>query len=175
VSESPAPLEIVADPIDVPVTLEQLLKQAENATLQRDFKSAIRIYWQALGRDNTDPLTWSRLSQSYTLSGETRNAETTALEAVRLAPANVEYTLDYLRVAQRSKSPRQFLAELETAYDRFPSNPEIILSLARAFQRISNDGPAAATLYRQFIELVPRHPLRPEAEAALATIEQPAL
>ncbi len=171
VSDSP---ETVATPEPLSPSRKQLLSEAEEAKLQRDFKSAIRLYWQALGLDNTTPETWSQLSQAYTLSGETRNAETTALEAVRLAPTEVPYTLDYLRIAQRSKSPRAFLAELKIAFDRFPNNPEITLSLARALQRISEDRPAAAALYQQFIQQFPRHPLRPEAEAALATLAQPA-
>lgn len=166
--------EAITAPEALPLTREQLITEAENAKLQRDFKAATRLYWQALGIDNTRPETWSLLSQTYTLSGETRNAETTALEAVRLAPAVVEYTLDYLRIAQRSKNPRAFLAELKIAFDRFPTNPEITLSLARALQRISNDRPAARALYQQFINQFPRHPLRPEAEAALALLAQPA-
>ena len=171
VTDSPEP---VATPEQLPPSREQLLTEAEGAKLQRDFKGAIRLYWQALGLDNTTPETWSQLSQTYTLSGETRNAETTALEAVRLAPTEVVYTLDYLRIAQRSKSPKAFLAELKIAFDRFPNNPEITLSLARALQRISEDRPAATALYQQFIQQFPRHPLRPEAEAALATLAQPA-
>ena len=177
---APAPPAVTDSPEPValqellPPRREQLLTEAENAKLQRDFKGAIRLYWQALGIDNTTPETWSQLSQTYTLNGETRNAETTALEAVRLAPTEVPYTLDYLRIAQRSKSPKAFLAELKIAFDRFPNNPEITLSLARALQRISEDRSAATALYQQFIQQFPRHPLRPEAEAALATLAQPA-
>lgn len=166
--------EIITQTEPSPPSLVELLASAENATLQRDFKTAVRLYWQALGQDNTNAQTWSQLSKAYTLSGETRNAETTALEAVRLAPTEVEFTLDYLRVAQRSKTPRQFLAELEIAFDRFPRNPEITLTLARALQRISNDRTAASALYQQFIDRFPRHPLRPEAEAALITLAKPA-
>jgi tetratricopeptide (TPR) repeat protein len=173
-TDRPSDPETTTPPETSPPSLETLLADAENATLQRDFKGAVRLYWQALGQDNTNPQTWSALSKAYTLSGETRNAETTALEAVRLAPTEVEFTLDYLRIAQRSKTPRSFLAELEIAFDRFPRNPEITLSLARALQRISNDRPAAAALYQQFINRFPRHPLRPEADAALVTLAQPA-
>lgn len=147
---------------------QDLLAEAEAATLQRDYKGAIRLYWQALGQDNSKPETWSRLSQTYTLSGQTRNAETTALEAIRLSPRKVEYTLDYLRIAQRSKQPREFLAELETAHNRFPRNPEVTLSLARAYTRINSDLDGAADLYQRFLELAPNHPLRAEAEAAIA-------
>lgn len=157
-----------------PIDRDQLLTEAENSLMQRNFKSAIRFYWQALGLDSTTPDVWSLLSQAYTLNSETRNAETTALEAVRLAPKEVDYTLKYLRIAQRSKPPQLFLTELKIAFDRFPNNPEIIISLARARQRISKDRLAAAALYQQFITQFPSHPLRPEAETSLKTLTETA-
>jgi hypothetical protein len=85
---------------------------------------------------------------------------------VRLSPKEVAYTLDFLRVAQRSRPAKEFLAQLETAYDRFPSSPEITLSLARAHERISKDEFVARNLYLRFIDIAPNHPLVPEARQA---------
>ena len=79
----------------------------------------------------------------------------------------MSYTLDDLRVAQRSKKAAEFLSELETAYDRFPRSPEITLSLARAYERISRNTTAARELYSRFIEIAPGHPLSGEAKSAL--------
>ena len=76
-------------------------------------------------------------------------------------------TLDYLRVIQRTKKPEDFLAELETAYDRFPRSPEIALSLARGYERISGNNSDAIVLYERFILLAPNHPLRSEAETSI--------
>lgn len=161
-----------ANELSAPLTpesqsIEQLLAAAETATFQRDFQGAISLYWQALALNNTNPSTWSSLSQAFILSGQSKNAETSALEAIRLAPRTVNYTIDYLRIAQRSKPPKQFIAELKTAYDRFPRNPDIILSLARAYDRLNKDSASAKSLYERFLELAPNHRLRGEAEAAL--------
>ncbi|MBT63826.1 MAG: hypothetical protein CML13_11500 [Puniceicoccaceae bacterium] len=148
-------------------SIEELMADAETATLDRDFKSAIRKYWAAISIANNRADVWNLLSRAYLVDGQLKNAETTALEAVRLEPREVAYTLDYLRVAQRSKEPQEFLTELETAFDRFPTSPEITLSLARGHERISKDYPTARNLYLRFIDTAPRHPLIPEARAAV--------
>jgi Flp pilus assembly protein TadD len=153
-----------------PLTVEELLADAENATLDRDFKSAIRKYWTAIGIANNRAEVWNLLSRAYLVDGQLNNAETTALEAVRLEPRQVNYTLDYLRVAQRSQAPEDFLAELETAYARFPTSPEITLSIARGHERISQDRPTARNLYLRFIDIAPNHPLIPEAQKAVARL-----
>jgi tetratricopeptide (TPR) repeat protein len=153
-----------------PRSLEHLLADAESATFEHDYKDAIQLYWQALGRANNRADIWNLLSRAYRFDGQIKNAETTALEATRLAPAEIDYTLDYLRVIQRSKKPDDFLAELQTAYDRFPRSPEIALSLARAYERIDGNNSAARILYERFIELAPNHSLRPEADTALSRL-----
>lgn len=150
-----------------PRSIEELLADAETATLDRDYKSAIRKYWAAISISNNRAEVWNLLSRAYLIDGQRKNAETAALEAVRLKPAEVAYTLDYLRVAQRSKEPQVFLSELETAYDRFPASPEITLSLARAHERISQQTVTARNLYLRFIDIAPNHPLVPEARQAV--------
>ena len=157
-------------PTLTPRSLEQLLANAETASLQHDNKQAIKLYWQALGRANDRADIWNQLSRAYRIDGQAKNAETTALEATRLAPQEIDYTLDYLRVIQRTKKPEDFLAELETAYDRFPRSPEIALSLARGYERISGNNSAAIMLYQRFIELAPNHPLRAEAQTSISRL-----
>ena len=161
--------EAVADSPMEP-SVAELLEEADRAQLEGDYDSAIGLYWQALATANNDPATWNQLSQAYFAINQLQNAETAALEAIRFAPSEIKFTLDYLRIAQRSKPATQFLAELETAYDRFPSNPEVALSLARAHERIGNNSRAAQSLYRRFLEIAPNHPLRAEADAALARL-----
>mgnify|MGYP002633087545 FL=1 len=149
------------------LSLDKLLEQATQAENDRNYSGAISSYWQALGQANQRADIWNSLSRAYLIDGQLKNAETTALEAIRLAPEDVNFTLDYLRVAQRSKKPADFLSELETAYDRFPRSAEITLSLARANERISRNSTTARNLYSRFIEIAPAHPLRGEAESAL--------
>ncbi|MEC9228594.1 MAG: hypothetical protein VYA21_07160, partial [Verrucomicrobiota bacterium] len=79
----------------------------------------------------------------------------------------IKYTINYLRIAQRNKPSGQFLAELETAYDRFPKNADIALSLARVYDKVINNTTAAGFMYSRFLEISPNHPLRAEADAAL--------
>lgn len=171
-SDAPAPaFTPTPAPAPRPVTniksVEELLIDADTASQSLDYKAAIRNYWQALGRSNNRPDIWNMLSKAYLADGQNRNAETAALEATRLAPSEIEYTLDYLRVVQRTKNATNFIAELETAYSRFPRSPEITLSLARAYDRLNSNSVAAANYYNRFIEIAPNHPLRSEAESAL--------
>ena len=157
-------------PSERPRTIEERLADAEMAELDRNFTSAIQQYWAAINIANNRAEIWNLLSRAYLVDGQLNNAETAALEAVRLEPSGVAYTLDYLRVAQRTKEPVAFLAELETAYDRFPDSPEITLSLARAHERISEQTETARNLYLRFIDIAPNHPLVPEARAAAARL-----
>jgi tetratricopeptide (TPR) repeat protein len=157
-------------PSERPRTIEERLADAEMAELDRNFTSAIQQYWAAINIANNRAEIWNLLSRAYLVDGQLNNAETAALEAVRLEPSGVAYTLDYLRVAQRTKEPVAFLAELETAYDRFPDSPEITLSLARAHERISEQTETARNLYLRFIDIAPNHPLVSEARAAAARL-----
>ncbi|MEN8830041.1 MAG: tetratricopeptide repeat protein [Lentimonas sp.] len=154
-----------------PRPVDELLEEANTATLDKNYRLAITNYWQALGTANDRDEIWNLLAQVYLIDGQFKNAETTALEAIRLSPRDINYTLDYLRVAQRSKTATEFFAELETAYDRFPQSPEVTLSLARGYERIAKNSTAASTLYQRFIDLAPNHPLKPEAEAAINRLQ----
>ena len=156
-SESPSPAERIAD----------IMSQAEQAEIDQDLSGAIERYWEAIAIDNQRASIWSQLAQTYKRDQQLKNVESTALEAIRLDTNNINYTLNYLRIIQNFKAPKAFLAELETAYARFPLSPEITLSLARAYQKISMDVEAARQFYQRFIEIAPAHPLRPEADAAL--------
>ena len=97
-----------------------------------------------------------------------QNAETAALESLRLAPGSVNAMLDYLRIAQRTKTPSDFLAELElrlTASAQPRDRPVAGTRLAHRPQQRRR--PAR---YLRFVELAPSHPLRPEADAAIARL-----
>ena len=171
--DTPADSTIEAEVYEAapPMTIEELLAEAATAEQQRDYDAAIQYYWQALGQANDRADIWSLLSRAYLIDGQLKNAETAALESLRLDPGNVNTMLDYLRIAQRTKAPRDFLAELETAADRFPQNPEIALSLGRGYERIAQNNIAAPRAYSRFIELAPSHPLRSEAESAIERLQ----
>ena len=158
---SPSPNELIAE----------VIAQAEQAEINNDRSQAIELYWDAIAIDNQRATIWGKLAQAYRNDQQLKNAESTALEAIRLDTNNINYTLDYLRIIQNSKAPKDFLAELETAHARFPLSPEITLSLARAYHKMSKDTDAAQQFYQRFIEIAPAHPLRSEAESALQTLQ----
>lgn len=152
------------------LSLEELITRANAAISRRDHEEAIQLYWSALGQTNQRADIWNALSKVYLMDGQAKNAATTALEATRLDPENIDYLLDYLRVVQRVKKPADFIKELEIAYERFPRSPEIALSLARGYHKIGGNDYAAGILYRRFIQMAPNHPLRREAQAALESM-----
>lgn len=154
------------NPGEASKSIETWLAEAADAEIDRNYKSAIRKYWSAISIDNKRADIWNLLSRAYLIDGQLENADTAALEAVRLSPREVAYTLDFLRVAQRSRPAKEFLGQLETAYDRFPGSPEITLSLARGHEQISKDTFVARNLYLRFIDIAPNHPLVPEARKA---------
>lgn len=177
-SELATPAKNTNDPVEIALTapspaerITDIIAQAEQAGIDNDRTQAIELYWEAIAIDNQRAEIWSLLAQAYRIDQQLKNAESTALEAIRLATNNINYTLDYLRIVQNSKAPKTFLVELETAYARFPLSPEITLSLARAYQRISADEDAARQFYQRFIDIAPAHPLRPEAESALQLLQ----
>lgn len=150
------------------LSFEEIIAAAKEAASTRNYEKAAHFYRNALERQKNRADIWNDLSKIYFIAGQANDAATAALEATRLAPEKIQYVLDYLRAAQRAKKPIDFIKELEIAYDRFPRSPEITLSLARGYTRIGGNDYAASILYRRFIQLAPRHPLRSEAEAALA-------
>lgn len=166
-NETPTTVSSTSQLTQTPQTLDDLLAQAETATFEGNYETAIRLYREALEIASDRADIWNTLSSVYLVGDQLNNAAAAALEATRLNPEKVEYVLDYLRVVQSTKEPADFITEVETAYDRFPRSPEINLSLARAYQRLNKNINAAKILYKRFIELAPNHPLRPEAEAAL--------
>ncbi len=147
-----------------------LAERAQLAAADGNTADAIRLYWRALGENPEDPVLWQRLSDLYLVEGQLRNAETTILEAIRLAPQSIGLTLQHLRIQQRLLDPQSFVRAVERAADRFPRSADIALSLARAYDRVLNDSVAAQRQYRRFIELDPDHPMRDEAEAAISRL-----
>jgi len=152
--------------------VELMIVKANNAVLENDFNNATEIYRQILESYPKRHDLWSRLSQVYLANGELNSAEETALQAIKLRPNNIPYTLDYLTVAQKTKSEVRLLSELISASNRFPNNPQITLSLARAYDRTNRYGFKAVQSYKQFIALAPNHSLRSEAESAIERLSK---
>jgi len=127
-------------------------------------EEAIRYYNRAVTRDDRDPEVWYELSDVYFMSGQAAWARATANEAERRAPDEPKYALQVIRVQQNTMRPEQLIAAMQQAQQRFPENPEITLSLARAYRQLTNDTRSARRMYERFLEIAP--PMHPQRELA---------
>lgn len=150
---------------------ELLASNGKQAIMEGDYPKAIRFLWDALSINNENAHTWFLLSHAYSKHQQYLNAESASLESMRLAPLNSRYALQYLRVAQFSKTPVRFHEELLNIYQRFPREPEIILALARSYARIRNDPSNAHALYARFLAIAPDHSMAREVEAEMRLVE----
>lgn len=150
---------------------ELLASNGKQAIMEGDYPKAIRFLWDSLSINNGNAHTWFLLSHAYSKHRQHLNAESASLESMRLAPLNSRYALQYLRVAQFSKTPVRFHEELLSIYQRFPREPEIILALARSYARIRNDPANAHALYARFLAIAPDHSMAGEVEAEMRLVE----
>ncbi|OPZ72221.1 MAG: hypothetical protein BWY82_01468 [Verrucomicrobia bacterium ADurb.Bin474] len=150
---------------------ELLASNGKQAIMECDYPKAIRFLWDSLSINNGNAHTWFLLSHAYSKHRQHLNAESASLESMRLAPLNSRYALQYLRVAQFSKTPVRFHEELLSVYQRFPREPEIILALARSYARIRNDPANAHALYARFLAIAPDHSMAGEVEAEMRLVE----
>lgn len=160
--------ELAANPPEP--TTESNLSAARKAKENGDYESAIKSYWAALKLDDHPAQLWFELSDAYYLSDQMKWAEATALEAKRREPFSPLYTLQYLKVAQKTKAPEEFLQALIHAKEKIPDSPDITLALARGYLKIKKSYRNAAILYQEFLDMAPGHPQRAEAESELNTI-----
>jgi Flp pilus assembly protein TadD len=151
--------------------VDLLVEKSRQLILEGDFPQAIRVAWDAVNKDSSRPSAWFMVSYAYAQYGQFLNAETAALEAMRLNPNNKKIVFHYLSVIQRSQSANRFHDELVRAYNRFSNDPDMILAMARSYIRIKNDIDNAEVLYRRFLELAPNHPRASEVEEELSFVE----
>jgi tetratricopeptide (TPR) repeat protein len=147
-----------SEPEPLPPPEPTTFEKAMDARDARDFDLAIPLFWRAVQEDSENPEVWSELSSTYLMEGDPENAEIAILEARRRDPANIEYTLDYLKVVEKSSSRARYMEELETAYLRAPNSPDIVLAMARAHSQQGGNSANSAFFYREFLEMAPGHP-----------------
>lgn len=160
----PPPEPEVAPVRDEPLSL------ARSAFAEGNMEEAIRHFKRSLVLDDSQSAVWAELSEAYLRAGNDRWAQATASEAVRRDPANPKLVLQFLRAGQRTMDSERLIREMEAAYRNFPSQPEIILVLARAY-RDQNNLRNARLLFRRFLQVVPAdYPGRPMVEEELRSL-----
>ena len=150
--------------------MDALITEANQSVLNNDLEAAAELYRKVLDDTPNRHEIWDRIAQIYFANEEYNSAESAALQAIRLQPSNIVYTINYLNIARKTKSEIRFLSELLSASQQFPNSPEITLSLARAYDRNSRYRFKAKDYYTKFITLAPNHPQRSEAEAAISRL-----
>ncbi len=151
--------------------VDALIANARQSIREDDYASAIRFSWDAVNLERENPLAWFYLSYAYAGFGQFLNAETAALEAMRLNPHNRLIAMHYLSVIQRSQNASRFHEETLNLYRKFPREPQLILALARSYARIKNDPENAHALYRKFLELTPDSELAAQVREEIAFVE----
>lgn len=163
VPEEPATTPPEPEPSPARPTTPTPLELAQAAREAGDLQTAVTHFRESILENDRHARTWFELSEVYWELGDFAWAEATALEAIRREPDNIRYTLQFLRVAQRTLTPDEFLKELQRAYAQFPENPEVVLAMARGYRNIAGNTRNAAFLYDQFLRMAPNHP---QADAA---------
>lgn len=141
-----------------PRTALSWLQEARELRRAEAFEQAIQAYRQSLVLDDRPAGVWTELSETYFLAQQFRLAQVTASEAVRREPEVVRHTLQLLLAGQQAWDADRLLREMETAYRRFPGQPDIILLLGRLFDE-GNNLRNARRLYEEFLQVAPdSHP-----------------
>ena len=113
------------------------------------------------------------LAVAYTLAGRLPEAQKTAQEAVRLAPACVACHLATGEVALARRAYREAEQAFEAAAEHDPDNIEALRSRARA-AFLSGDVDRAAALFSELSEKAPDHPrVQVQAAQVLMKAERP--
>ncbi len=153
-----------------PPSASGFLQKARSSLAAGNPEEAIKNYWASLKLDDNPAEVWHELSDLLLKEGKNGLAEATALETIRREPKSTLYTMHYLKVAQITKEPDQFMEELIYANHKIPDSPDITLALARGYKIIKNSYREAAFLYRNFLEQAPNHPESSQAQEELASL-----
>lgn len=146
------------------------LAQARAASADERYAEAIKLFHRALARSSSDPAVWSELSEAQRLAGENRTALASASEAIRRAPDQPGFRLQYLRVAESNLQPNALIEEMEKARRDFPLQPEFTLLIARVHRELGNLR-FARRYYEDFLRLAPpTHPEFANAEGELSAL-----
>lgn len=158
-------------------TLRQLADTAYDAA---DYETAAKHYQQAFAETPLSGEIADRLSRCWYQLGHFNDAEIYASEAVRLDRARAQrqpshrpqpaYTIQYLRVIQKSQPSHRLLMELIKAKERFPNNPDITLALGRAYELIQGSRRNARIVYEEFLQMAPEHPRAAEIRQKLTQL-----
>lgn len=156
-------------------------QRADEAFDAGRFDEAAHLYLQLFADAPDDPELAHSIGRARYETGRYSDAEIFASEAVRLnrlkaltekGKLEPRYTIQYLRVVQRSQSSERFLLELNRAKEVFPKNAEITLALAETYDKKFGSRRNARLVYEEFLRLAPEHAEAPKVRAALEKLRK---
>lgn len=154
-------IEIIADDTnstESPVIVDEPgVQTGKQALASRNYKDAINLFWKEIGAGNTSAENWYGLAQAYELTGQLQQAEVALLESTRQAPEDVRYALEYLRIAYKTRTLREAFSSIERVLQHFPDHPDVLLSVAKAYETIGNNRREASYYYNRFLQVAPDH------------------
>jgi thioredoxin-like negative regulator of GroEL len=149
---------------------DPLLAAAQTAAAAGNFTDAIRDYWKALAKDDSNPDTWLALGQAYLANKQYPDAASVAQEAIRRAPDNAAYTVFSLQVEKVSQPSARYQTDLSAAYQKFPDDADLALTLSDAFHQ-QGDTRDASLVLTNYLGLAPAtDPRRNDVQDALDNI-----
>jgi predicted Zn-dependent protease len=130
-----------------------------------DFAGAADLLQTALTYDDTRVELWTELADCYRRLKQYDAAEAYLLEARRRAPDSLQIEAAYLNLGREHLTHDGYLARLEQARRRFPTNISLAYQLAHEFSLANVDRARTAAAYEDFLLLAtPDDPRRKEAE-----------
>lgn len=118
-------------------------------------EQAIARLWNIIVADDARVDAWLELGQCYRAMNKLGDAESCLLEASRRAPDDLEITIAYLEVVRESQSRDVYLARLESARRKFPSDANLAYFSARELAAIDGATARAINAYEDFLLLAP--------------------
>lgn len=155
-------------PAPSPPSPQELFARARAAHNLGAWEDAERLYKAFLFQQPAESEVWYLLSEVQLEQERLPWALASASEAMRRDPSDPRYALQFLRAARRSYNPDRYAQELQRHYNRFPSNPEIILLMAEMEERLKKNPSGAIRYYQEFLARAPLdHPRRASVEEAM--------
>ncbi|HCJ12088.1 MAG: hypothetical protein A2Y14_00390 [Verrucomicrobia bacterium GWF2_51_19] len=128
---------------------------AQKAFDEKHFDEASVLLQKAIAQGESTAHNWSLLAECFFQLAQYPQAEMTALEAIRKDPQTLAYTLQYLKMAQKTQPSNRFIEELIAAKERFPEAYPIHYALSKAYEAIGQKGQAAEA-HQNYLKFAPK-------------------
>ncbi len=153
------------DPTFIKSIKEILIKKPKSKNPQKEV-----IVSQAGKISGKSAKNWHEEFLGHMKKQDWASAEQAALEAQKLEPSNILYTLDHLKVVKAKGSDKVLLEELKKAKLQFSNNGDILLALAQTQHKIDGNLQNAKPFYEEFLQQAPNHAKSSQVKKLLTSL-----